>query len=70
MTRPQQTGEALTVMAISYVIGLQNAVTTMVPGAQVRTTHVSGMATDVGIELAALAGEAEALRAPHRPFLR
>ena len=48
--------EMLLVIALSFVMGLQNAVTTMISRARVRTTHVSGMATDIGIELAALAG--------------
>lgn len=48
--------EELLVIALSFVMGLQNAVTTMISRARVRTTHVSGMATDIGIELAALAG--------------
>ena len=43
-------------VVLSFVMGLQNAVTTLISKAQVRTTHVSGMATDIGIELAALAG--------------
>lgn len=42
------------VIVLSFVMGLQNAVTTMISKARVRTTHVSGMATDLGIELAAL----------------
>lgn len=45
-------GEVFLVTVLSFVMGLQNAVTTMISGAQVRTTHVSGMATDIGIELA------------------
>lgn len=48
--------EAQLVVALSFVMGLQNAMTTMISKAQVRTTHVSGMATDIGIELAALVG--------------
>ena len=50
--------EALLVIVLSFVMGLQNAVTTMISRARVRTTHVSGMATDIGIELAALVGDA------------
>ena len=46
------------VIVLSFVMGLQNAVTTMISRARVRTTHVSGMATDIGIELAALVGGA------------
>ncbi|MDT0682578.1 YoaK family protein [Roseicyclus sp. F158] len=55
LARPGDAGEMHLMVVLSFVMGLQNAVTTMISGAQVRTTHVSGMATDVGIELAALA---------------
>ena len=50
------THEIFLVVVLSFVMGLQNAVTTMISRARVRTTHVSGMATDIGIELAALFG--------------
>ncbi len=40
--------------ALSFVMGLQNATTTMISRTRVRTTHVSGMATDIGIEIASL----------------
>ncbi|GAB1362001.1 YoaK family protein [Rhodobacter sp.] len=64
-----QMQETLLVIGLSFVMGLQNAVTTMISRARVRTTHVSGMATDVGIELAALAG-GEKLRSAALPQLR
>jgi uncharacterized membrane protein YoaK (UPF0700 family) len=48
--------ETYLVVALSFVMGLQNAATTMISKAKVRTTHVSGMATDIGIELAAMIG--------------
>lgn len=51
------TYETFLVIVLSFVMGLQNAVTTMISRARVRTTHVSGMATDIGIELAALVGD-------------
>ncbi len=49
-------------------MGLQNAVVTRISNARVRTTHVTGMVTDIGIELGNLldlarqgaAGRAEA----------
>jgi uncharacterized membrane protein YoaK (UPF0700 family) len=44
-------GEAL-VFGLSFVLGLQNAVVTKITDARVRTTHVTGMITDIGIELA------------------
>ncbi|AWI83311.1 DUF1275 family protein [Alloyangia pacifica] len=46
--------QALLVIVLSFVMGLQNAVTTMISRSRVRTTHVSGMATDIGIGLAVL----------------
>lgn len=55
--------QAFLVIVLSFVMGLQNAVTTMISRARVRTTHVSGMATDIGIGLSALAGDAETRRA-------
>ncbi|WP_448207392.1 YoaK family protein [Azospirillum sp. sgz302134] len=43
-------GPAL-VMGLSFLMGLQNAVVTRISNARVRTTHVTGMITDIGIEL-------------------
>ena len=40
------------VTGLAFLLGLQNAVVTRISGARVRTTHVSGMVTDLGIELA------------------
>lgn len=37
---------------LSFLMGMQNATVTRVSGAVVRTTHVTGMLTDLGIELA------------------
>jgi len=42
------------VIGLSFLMGLQNASATRISNARVRTTHVSGMATDMGIELATL----------------
>jgi uncharacterized membrane protein YoaK (UPF0700 family) len=39
------------VLGLAFLMGLQNAVVTRISDARVRTTHVSGMATDIGIEL-------------------
>lgn len=36
---------------LSFLMGLQNAVVTHISNARVRTTHVTGMLTDIGIEL-------------------
>lgn len=42
------------VVGLAFLMGLQNAVVTRISEARVRTTHVSGMATDIGIELGLL----------------
>lgn len=39
------------ILGLAFLMGLQNAVVTRISDARVRTTHVSGMATDFGIEL-------------------
>lgn len=47
-------GRALTFMIIAllcFVMGLQNAIITKLSGARIRTTHVTGLVTDTGIEL-------------------
>ncbi|WP_462416997.1 YoaK family protein [Kytococcus sp. Marseille-QA3725] len=42
------------VAVLCWTMGLQNAVITKVTGATIRTTHVTGMVTDLGIELGKL----------------
>lgn len=41
----------LTVGMLCFVMGLQNAMITKISRAEIRTTHVTGLVTDVGIEL-------------------
>ena len=41
----------LTVMLLCFMMGLQNAVITKISQAEIRTTHVTGLVTDLGIEL-------------------
>ncbi|CAM2157439.1 DUF1275 family protein [Pararobbsia alpina] len=43
-----------TVCLLCYVMGLQNAMITKVSNAEIRTTHVTGLVTDIGIELGKL----------------
>jgi uncharacterized membrane protein YoaK (UPF0700 family) len=43
-----------TVFLLCYTMGLQNAVITKISGAEIRTTHVTGLTTDLGIELGKL----------------
>ncbi len=41
----------LTVLLLSFTMGLQNAVASKTSGGSIRTTHMTGNITDVGIEL-------------------
>lgn len=43
-----------TVMLLSFMMGLQNALITKISQADIRTTHVTGIVTDIGIELGRL----------------
>jgi len=44
----------LTVMLLCFIMGLQNALITKLSRADIRTTHVTGIVTDIGIELGKL----------------
>ena len=44
----------VTVMLLCFIMGLQNAVITKLSGAVIRTTHITGVVTDIGIELGRL----------------
>ena len=41
----------VTVVLLCFTMGLQNAVITKISGSVVRTTHLTGVITDLGIEL-------------------
>ena len=41
----------LTVLLLSFIMGLQNATVTKMSSSQIRTTHMTGVVTDLGIEL-------------------
>lgn len=43
-----------TVAVLCYIMGLQNAIVTKISHAEIRTTHVTGLVTDIGIELGKL----------------
>ena len=42
------------VFLLCYVMGLQNAIITKISKSDIRTTHMTGVATDIGIELGKL----------------
>ncbi|MEO5660710.1 MAG: YoaK family protein [Polaromonas sp.] len=41
----------LTVLVLSFTMGLQNALVSKISSSQIRTTHMTGIVTDLGIEL-------------------
>ena len=41
----------LTVLLLAYIMGLQNAVVTKMSSSEIRTTHMTGILTDLGIEM-------------------
>ncbi|AOK14618.1 hypothetical protein WT26_00690 [Burkholderia cepacia] len=44
----------VTVTLLCFIMGLQNATITKLSGAEIRTTHMTGIVTDLGIELGKL----------------
>ncbi len=49
---PEEWRGPVLALGLSFLLGLQNATVTQITGARVRTTHVTGMVTDIGIGLA------------------
>lgn len=43
-----------TVVLLCFIMGLQNAMVTKLSSAEIRTTHMTGIVTDIGIELGKL----------------
>lgn len=52
------------VAVLCFTMGLQNAIITKISAAQIRTTHVTGMITDIGIELGKLVYRSRRTGAP------
>ncbi len=46
---------SVTVILLCFIMGLQNGVMTVLSNAEIRTTHITGIVTDIGIELGRLA---------------
>lgn len=59
-----------TVMLLSFIMGLQNAVITKLSNAEIRTTHITGVVTDLGIELGKQFSASTAQAAPDSARLR
>jgi uncharacterized membrane protein YoaK (UPF0700 family) len=45
---------SLTASLLCFTMGLQNALVTKISNAEIRTTHITGLVTDIGIELGKL----------------
>lgn len=58
MARFEGTLVSMTVLLLCFMMGLQNAVTTVLSDGEARTTHVTGTITDIGIELGKLIARA------------
>jgi uncharacterized membrane protein YoaK (UPF0700 family) len=54
LTRIDELSVPLTVMLLCFIMGLQNALITKLSSAEIRTTHVTGIVTDIGIEVGKL----------------
>jgi len=72
---PSMARGSVLILGLSFLMGIQNAVVTRISDARVRTTHISGMSTDIGIELSMLfdiarGREHQAEAAPYRSKLR
>lgn len=57
----------LTVVLLCFIMGLQNAVITKISRAEIRTTHITGLVTDMGIELGKMV---YINTSPHQPPVR
>lgn len=65
---PAALAATVTALLLCFVMGLQNATITKISGARIRTTHLTGMITDVGIELGKLSYRGVARLLDHPPI--
>jgi len=54
LERPQWFFLSLITLLLCFTMGLQNSIITKISHAEIRTTHVTGIVTDIGIELGKL----------------
>jgi uncharacterized membrane protein YoaK (UPF0700 family) len=67
LLHPSAAFVAVAIPLLCFIMGLQNATVTKISGARMRTTHVTGMVTDIGIEIGKLFYRN---RGEHSPFVR
>ncbi|MGV8987739.1 MAG: YoaK family protein [Cypionkella sp.] len=46
-----EAGRLFSLACLCFIMGMQNATITKISGARIRTTHATGMVTDIGIEI-------------------
>lgn len=57
-------------LLLCFTMGLQNAIITKISHAEIRTTHVTGIVTDIGIELGKLFYWNRSMSHPCKPIVR
>ena len=73
LTWPTPFAVPLTVLLLSFIMGLQNAVASKTSGGSIRTTHMTGNITDLGMEIGKLLywnGKAAHAAAVHHDRIR
>ncbi|WP_112664296.1 YoaK family protein [Microvirga flavescens] len=65
--RPTPESGLAAVPLLTFIMGLQNATVTKISGARMRTTHITGIVTDIGIELGKLFYWNRLASEPERP---
>jgi uncharacterized membrane protein YoaK (UPF0700 family) len=58
------------VALLCFIMGLQNAIVTKISHAEIRTTHMTGVITDLGIELGKLVYWNRTVDSSHENFVR
>ncbi|MBS9479224.1 DUF1275 domain-containing protein [Ancylobacter sp. VKM B-3255] len=68
-TRHSEIVLGIEVAVLCFIMGLQNATVTKLSGAKIRTTHMTGIVTDIGIELGKLLYSNHRRRGTERPLV-
>lgn len=61
---------SLIILLLCFTMGLQNAIITKISRAEIRTTHVTGLVTDIGIEFGKMLFRSRASSHPEEPLVR
>ena len=59
---------SIVVLGLAFAMGFQNAISTLISSARVRTTHVSGLITDIGIAMSRLVPGAKTASVGAKPL--